>query len=535
MRTALLTRQAVAVAAVAGLGVLGISAPAIASASAPPPSARPAPVTHSIERPALPTGQNYACPPARPGQMTCMSIVRTSRSWGTAAPAAITPAISGAYFPKELRSAYKLAAAASRGKGKTIAIVDAFSDPKAASDLAHYRAIFRLPACTRSNGCLRIVNEDGNRSPLPRARADWAVEISLDLDMVSAICPKCHILLVEASDAFTSSLGTAVNTAVRMGAKFVSNSWGGPEFRGQNNFSHFFNHPGRVISFASGDAGFGPTFPADLQYVTSVGGTHLVRSSSGRGWSERVWGKSMPNQPGTASGCSAGEAKPSWQRADAKSPNGCLTRTENDVAAVADPRTGVAVYDSYQPGIPNPDPHIAVGGTSAATPIITAIYALAGNPKARTYPAEYAYLRSGHLFDVTTGANGTCASNRQYLCHGEPRYDGPTGLGTPNGIRAFGVGAARMVTVVDPGRQAGTHGHAFSVKIIGLDSARVSLLHYSGNGTLPSGLSIRSIPHSTNGKISGTLRAAPGTYHITVTAKDGPGAQGTTHFNLVVH
>ena len=532
MRTVLLTRQAVAVAAAAGLGVLGISAPAIASASARPLSASPAPVTQSIARPALPAGQNYACPPARPGQMTCLSIVRTSGSWGTAAAAAITPASNGPYFPKDLRSAYKLAgASANRGKGKTIAIVDAFSDPNAASDLAHYRTIFRLPACTRSNGCLRIVNEHGNKSPLPSARVDWATEISLDLDMVSAICPKCHILLVEASDSFTSSLGTAVNTAVRMGAKFVSNSWGGPEFRGQNNFSHFFNHPGRVISFASGDAGFGPTFPADLQYVTSVGGTRLVHSSAGRGWSEKVWGTSTPHQAGTASGCSAGEAKPSWQRADAKSPNGCLTRTENDVAAVADPATGVAVYDSYQ----QPDPHIAVGGTSAATPIITAIYALAGNPKARTYPAEYAYLRSGHLFDVTAGANGTCASNRQYLCHGEPRYDGPTGLGTPNGITAFGVGAGRMVTVVDPGRQVGTHGHAFSVKIIGLDSARVSLLHYSGNGTLPSGLSIKSIPQSTNGRISGTLRAAPGTYHVTVTAKDGTGAKGTTHFNIVVH
>src|SRR5262249_42754655 len=157
---------------------------------------------------------------------------------------------------------------------------------------------------------------------------------------------------------------------------------------------------------------------------------------------------------------------------------------------VADPNPGVAVYDSFGT---NGHPGIMVGGTSAATPIITAIYALAGSPKARTYPAQYPYLRSGQFFDVTAGANGTCDPNQQYLCHGEPSYDGPTGLGTPNGIVGLKVGAARMVTVVDPGRLVGTHGHTFSVKIIGLDSANVSLLHYNENGTLPGGLSIKSI------------------------------------------
>jgi Putative Ig domain/Subtilase family len=529
VRIALLTRQAVAVAAAAGLGVLGITAPAIASATAQHPGARPAPVNHSFARPALPAGQHYACPAAGPGQMTCMSIV-PSRLWRPASATVNSPAVVGAYFPNELRSAYKLAgASANRGKGKTIAIVDAFNNPHAGSDLGKYRRIFNLPPCTKANGCLRIVNQKGNASPLPNARVDWGVEISLDLDMVSAICPKCHILLVEANNALTSNLGAAVNTAVRKGAKFVSNSWGGPEFGGQNRFSRFFNHPGRVIAFASGDAGFGPTFPADLQFVTSVGGTRLVKHSGGRGWSESVWGVSAPHQPGTASGCSNGEAKPSWQLVDFKSSGGCLTRTENDVAAVADPATGVAVYDSFG----TPDPHIAVGGTSAATPIITAAYALAGSPKTRTYPAQYPYLRSGHFFDVTTGANGTCDPNRQYLCNGEPRYDGPTGLGTPNGIVGLGVGAARMVTVVDPGRRVGTHGHSFSVKIIGLDSANVSLLHYNGNGTLPSGLSIKSIPHSTNGIISGTIHASPGTYPITVSATDGT-AKGTTHFMIVV-
>jgi Putative Ig domain/Subtilase family len=459
-----------------------------------------------------------------------MSIVPTSRLWRPASASAITPAATLPYFPSDLRKAYKLASAsANRGKGKTIAIVDAFNNPNAGKDLGKYRRIFHMPRCTKANGCLRIVNQKGNAGPLPPARFGWGVEISLDLDMVSAICPKCHILLVEANNALLSNLGAAVNTAVRKGAKFVSNSWGGPEFNGQNHYSHFFNHPGRVINFASGDAGFGPTFPADLQFVTSVGGTRLVHQSNGRGWSESVWGASAAHSPGTASGCSNGEAKPSWQLVDFKPSGGCLTRTENDVAAVADPDPGVAVYDSFGT---NGHPGIAVGGTSAATPIITAVYALAGSPKTRTYPAEYPYLRSGRFFDVTTGANGTCS--RPYLCNGETRYDGPTGLGTPNGIVGLGVGAARMVTVVDPGRRVGTHGHTFSVKIIGLDSAKVSLLHYNGNGTLPSGLSIKSIRHSTNGIISGTIGASPGTYHVTVTAMDGT-AKGTTHFTIVVH
>jgi len=523
VRTVLLTRQAVTAAAVAGLAVLGVSAPAIASSSARVGSH---PATSTVQRPALPAGQHYVCPPAKPGQMTCLSIVRAVHMSGMVPAAGITPSANGPYAPTDLRKAYRLTgASANRGKGKTIAIVDAFNDPRANADLKVYRSHFHLPACTTSNHCLRIVNQNGKAHPLPAGNQNWGVEISLDLDMVSAVCPKCHILLVEAKNNSTANLGTAVNRAVKMGAKFVSNSWGGPEFSGENHFSHFFNHPGRVINFASGDLGFGTTFPADLQYVTSVGGTHLVHKAGARGWSESVWGSASGGN-GTASGCSNGQAKPSWQNQDRKA-GGCFTRTENDVAAVADPATGVIVFDTFgEPG------GIEVGGTSASTPIITGIYALSGSPKTNTYPAEYSYLRKGHLFDVIGGANGNCGT---YLCQGLAGFDGPTGLGTPNGIMAFGTGSKRMVTVVDPGRQAGTHGHTFSVKITGLDSAKVSLLHYSANGTLPAGLSIKSIAHSTNALISGTLTAAANTYNVTITAKDGSGAKGVTHFTFVVH
>jgi Putative Ig domain/Subtilase family len=524
VRTVLLTRQAVTVAAVAGLGVLGIAAPAIASGSARSGTQQPA--AQSTARPALPADQHYACPPASPGEATCFSIVRSVQMSRLVPATGVTPSVNGPYTPSDLRRAYKLVGASlHRGRGRTVAIVDAFNNPRAAANLNTYRAQFHLPPCTTSNHCLRIVNQNGKAHPLPANRQSWGVEIALDLDMVSAICPNCHILLVEANNPRFGNMGAAVNTAVRMGAKYVSNSWGAGEFRGQNQFSHFFNHPGRVINFASGDLGFGPTFPASLQYVTSIGGTHLVHQAGGRGWAESVWRTSASEA--TASGCSNGEAKPSWQLADRSR---CQSRTLNDVAAVADPATGVVVRDTF--GAPG---WIEVGGTSASTPIITGIYALAGMPKVRTYPAEYSYLRPGQLFDVTAGNNGPCPSSQPYLCTAGPGYDGPTGLGTPNGIVGFGVGSKAMVTVVDPGRLTGTHGHKFSAKIIGLDSRAVSLLHYNGNGTLPKGLSIRSIRHSTNGLITGTLSAAPGTYNVTVSAKDTAGARGVTHFRIVVH
>ncbi len=532
MRTVLLTRQAVAVAAVAGLGVLGISAPAIASAAARHTAAQTAShsaVTRSLASPALPAGEKYACPPAPVGQMRCMSIIRTAAGFGFAALApGGAPQANGPYTPTDLRRAYKLTSAASRGGGRTIGIVDAFNDPHANADLKVYRSHFHLPACTKSNGCLRILNQRGKASPLPRADAGWAVEESLDLDMVSAICPKCHIVLIEARNPSDVNLGTAENTAIARGAKYVSNSWGNAEFGAESTFNHFFNHPGHVINFASGDLGFGSTYPASLQFVTSVGGTALRHSSNGRGWTESVWGTSANSPPdGTASGCSVFEAKPSWQRVDATRANGCQRRTENDAAAVADPNTGVIIFDTYQePG------GLEVGGTSASTPIITGIYALAGAPVVNTYPAEYPYLHARNLFDVTSGVNGQCGTAQAYLCHGIRGFDGPTGLGTPNGTTAFGLRAVRRVTLIDPGNQTRAHGTPFSLKITGLDTRKVASLHFTESG-LPPGLSIHAIPHSTNGQISGTLPSAPGTFHVAITGHDGS-ASGTTHFTIVV-
>lgn len=531
--SAVLAAAAVLVAIAAGLPA---TAPALASApaggTAPTVAAAAAGVpATALARPALPGGQQYVCPaPVRPGQMECASILAAPSTQSAGAANGVP-----GYGPQALRSAYRLTVASRRGgRGTTVAIVDAYSDPSAAADLAVYRRHFGLGRCPESNGCLRIVNQNGKSSPLPKPNSGWAVEESLDLDMVSAICPRCRILLVQASSASIADLGTAVDTAVRLGARQVSNSWSGSEFPGfvpgPAASRHYFDHPGVVLDFAAGDTGYGTAYPADLGYVTAIGGTTLRRApGTRRGWIESAWG-TPTGGPGTGSGCSAIEAKPSWQTADASAPNGCLNRTETDVSAVADPKTGVAVYDTYRF-----DGWHQVGGTSAATPIITATYALAGRPTARTYPSQYPYLRPGLLFGVRSGANGICEPNRQYLCdaaHSLRGYNGPTGLGTPDGIGAFRAIRGRHVTLVNPGSQARSAGTRFRLVLTALDTARAAGgLRFSASG-LPRGLSIRRRPHSTDAIITGTLPRHPGRFEVTVRAAAGA-ARASTRFVIV--
>src|SRR5213592_4751084 len=243
---------------------------------------------------------------------------------------AVTPAPNG-YGPADLRAAYSLPSTTA-GSGKVFAIVDAYDAPTAEADLGTYRSTYGLPACTTANGCFRKVNQSGGDAP-PRANGGWAQEISLDLDMASAVCPNCTVVLVEAnSNAFTD-LAAAEDTAARLGASVISNSYGGSEFSSETSstYNSHFNHPGIAITVSSGDSGYGAEFPAASEYVTAVGGTSLTGSSStSRGWSETVW-------HGSGSGCSRYIAKPSWQ-----TDTGCAFRTLADVAAVANPSTGVA-------------------------------------------------------------------------------------------------------------------------------------------------------------------------------------------------
>jgi hypothetical protein len=501
------------------------------------PTAKPAHGARAGTRPGradLPAGERQVCPtPDRPGLMACLSVIRGSgRTEGR--PALISPS---AYRPVDLQQAYNLvAASATGGKGMTVAIVDGGDDPHAASDLATYRKQWGLPACDAATGagCVVRVNQNGKASPLPIADpfGDWQVEESLDLDMVSAICPNCRILLVEADLANGSLFGldptindfaAAENSAVALGAKFVSNSWGGSEYPGIQAYDSDFQHPGVAITVAAGDDGYGASYPATSQFVTSVGGTSLAPASgTSRGWTETVW-------DGTGSGCSATEAKPAWQAADDTSPDGCLNRTDNDVSAVADPSTGVWIYDSYpyEGEVLGWQP---VGGTSASSPIIAAVYALAGPPKPGTYPASYLYQsgHGAHLYPVTSGSNGVCESYRAYLCHGQAGYNAPAGLGTPDGTAAFiSSTAGNTISVTDPGTRDMAAGTTAKLAVAATDSAGAKLAYSARN--LPRGLSI-----SPSGVISGTLPTTGGTSVVTVTAADASGARGSVSFRIVI-
>ncbi|MET7981662.1 S53 family peptidase [Streptomyces sp. NPDC005281] len=344
-------------------------------------------------------------------------------------PKAADASTPSGFGPTDLQAAYGLtSAAAANGSGETIAIVDAYNDPNAETDLATYRSYYGLTACTTANGCFKKVSQTGSTTSLPSSDSGWAEEISLDLDMASAVCPKCNITLVEAKSATMANLGTAVNEAVTLGAKYVSNSYGGSESSSDTSYdTSYFKHTGVAITVSAGDSGYGAEYPASSQYVTSVGGTALTKATSTtRGWTESVWKTSSTE--GTGSGCSSYDTKPSWQ-----TDTGCSKRTVSDVSAVADPATGVAVYDSY--GITAG--WYTFGGTSASSPIIAGVYALGGTPSSGSYPAKFPYTAAGTsaLNDVTSGNNGSCSTS--YLCTATTGYDGPTGWGTPEGVTAF--------------------------------------------------------------------------------------------------
>jgi subtilase family serine protease len=393
--------RAALLASISAVGLVMGVAPAGASAAAPTP------VTNAVRSCAA---------PARPGFASCMALRRTDLVQVGRAASAISPnALPAGFGPADLQSAYKLNS--SGGAGVTVAIVDAFDNPNVASDLATYRSTFGLPPAHFTK-----VNQNGQASPLPATDVGWGEEMSLDVDMVSAICPNCSILLVEANDNSLANLGASVNTAVALGAKFVSNSYGGGESSGETTSdTQFYKHAGVAVTASSGDSGFGVEYPAASQFVTAVGGTSLTRASNSRGWSETAWS-------GAGSGCSAFESRPAFQNNVATS---CTRRAEADVSAVADPNTGVAVADTFGTG----GTFLVFGGTSVAAPIIASVYALAGTPAAGTFANSYPYAHTSSLFDVTSGSNSRRC--RSVLCRAGVGWDGPTGFGTPNGSGAF--------------------------------------------------------------------------------------------------
>ncbi|MGA8533389.1 MAG: S8 family serine peptidase [Candidatus Tumulicola sp.] len=375
------------------------------------------------------------CPrPSRAGEMRCFALERVDLRSNDAQE----NATHYGYGPKDLQNAYKITV----GNGTKVAIVDAYGYPRASSDLAAYRSSYALGACTTGNGCLTIRNQTGGTSP-PPTNVNWDAEQAVDLDMVSAICPKCHIVLVQANTDYTSDLYTAVKEAVKLGAVVISNSYGGSEYSqcgGPGEPSDpAFAATGHVYVASSGDDGGGlkncggPQQPCSLAPVVCVGGTHLVTSNDQRGWKESVWNEIKDfdcsgSCGGAGSGCSIDVKKPTWQNDGL-----CKMRSESDVAAEASVLTPVAVYFNGW---------TAFGGTSVSAPLIAGIFGRAGNAAGINGP-EHVWANRTKLFDPTVGSNlyapigGNCASSVHYICYARSGFDGPTGLGTPNGLGAF--------------------------------------------------------------------------------------------------
>ena len=409
------------------LAIFGASALALISLTAAPAGASPT-------KSAKPSVANV-CGPAKAGFARCFSqILLNPSTWrGQHARKPGPPPGGGSttpsgYYPADLQSAYNLGSAIAGGSSTTVAVVDAYSNPYLASNIATYRRQFNLPACTTTTGCLAIVNQAGN-TKLPRGNTGWGTEEALDVEMVSAICPTCKILVVEASSNSMSNLAAAAAYAGAH-AQVVSNSYGSSEFSSETTFDKYYTHSNVTFVASSGDNGYGVEYPAASPDVVAAGGTTLTGSIKA-GWSQTAWS-------GAGSGCSAYEANPGWQP---YASTVCADmRQVADTSAVADPNTGVAIYDTYgQSG------WLVVGGTSVASPIIASVFALASNDLGSN-AAKQLYSATGGITTVNSGANAKNCTT--YLCNasdsltgfitgGAGVYNGPTGVGTPNGISAF--------------------------------------------------------------------------------------------------
>jgi subtilase family serine protease len=406
------------------------------TALVPPAMARPATPDADVTR-GLPNRR--VCP--REGGLTvaCQAIVIT-RSDGVRALALPGPAGLG---PFDLAAAYGLPDP--RGSAwvwneRKVIVIDAYDNPHAEFDLAVYRQTYGLPPCTVANGCFKKISQQKG-TPLPRGDTVWGQEIDLDLQMVSAICPMCKITLIAATSASLPDITRAARRAQSKNTSAISNSYATDESLENNAFESAYEHPGIAVTASSGDTGYASTFPASSPKVIAVGATSLVRDSSPRGWDETAWG-------GSGSWCSSWFDPPAWQLGliDAD-PSGktCTRRAIADVAAVGDPGTGVAVYDSY--GSVGGDNWYQFGGTSVGAPIVAALFARAGDAvqtPAYPYPARHLYEQRAALRDITAGSNGNqlhdcwpASPDPYYLCHAQVGYDGPTGLGVPNGLGAF--------------------------------------------------------------------------------------------------
>src|SRR5208282_4992812 len=477
------------------------------------------------------------CGHPAPGHAACLAVIVPPYSTGAlteslkeADPASASPAytgtgIGGGYDPADLRSAYNLPTG-SQGTGQTVGIVDAYNDPDAESDLAAYRSQYGLPACTTANGCFKKVSQTGSTTSLPSNEPSWSVEMSLDVDMVSAACPNCHILLVEATTSSSANLYASEDEAATLGASEISNSWVGGEESGETSNDKYFDHPGVPITAGAGDDGYQVNYPASSQYVIAVGGTKLTQASNSRGWTETVW-EEKEKGIGTGSGCSAYEPKPSWQ-----TDKGCTHKTNNDVAADAAVESPLSVADSYelptkfaerstQPG------WTLVAGTSVASPFIAATMALA-SPHTRSLGADAFYMEAasgGGINDVVSGSNGKCTppAEDEYLCTAEVGYDGPTGVGTPWGAPQAPPAVVTKAGSSIPPTTASLH--SLTDPPLGLTVA--FKLEYGATTSYGSSASCSPSPGSGESAVavsaSVTGLAANTTYHFRVSATNSGG------------
>jgi hypothetical protein len=404
------------------------------------------------------------CGAPRPGAAACLGIrlvsasltgadleadaTRQAAEAATGARPAVTnrTPLKEGLTPELLHAAYSLPSSTFPSSQQTVAVVDAYNDPSAEADLGVYDKQFGLPECTSANGCFRKLNQEGKTSPLPTTEGGWATEISLDVQMAHAICQSCHVLLVEAGNPSFADLGAAVDAAVKAGATEVSNSYGGAEESSDSSDNGPYDHPDVVITASAGDCGYfnedpcgereAANFPASSPDVVAVGGTSLKKS--GETWSSTVW-------EGGGSGCSAVFTAPVWQLDVASfSATACDSgRSVADVSAVANPYTGVDVYDSTPSPEGYPTGWGIWGGTSVASPIIAAEFGLAGGAQGVEFPAATLYSHLGEssaLYDVVLGSNGSCTEATS--CRAAVGYDGPTGVGSPIGLAAFATAAS---------------------------------------------------------------------------------------------
>ncbi len=543
--------------------------------------------TASVGRSAIGYAQvRRVCPAPAPGQASCFALVRAPAKAATAATPGVAPyklndgastsGPAGGLTPAQLASAYGYDPTAG-GAGQTVAVVDAYDDPTIESDLKAFDTQYGLSPCTEANGCFEKVGQTGSRAVLPAPDSTgWSVEIALDVETVRAACRQCKILLVESNDPSYRNLATAVNEAVSLGASEVSNSYGGPEGEIGLSEQGAYTHPGVVVAAATGDLGYDdwtvieelvdkkrvkppeqPNAPASLPSVVAVGGTTLTLTEGGARESESVWNGNGPGdssfyvEGASGGGCSTLFTAKPWQHDVAGfTATGCGTkRLDADVAAVADPLTGFDIYDSYACGSYCTESGlgkgwVTIGGTSLSTPLISSLYALAGGGEDVEYPSLtlYGHLRSSSLFDVTAGANGFCGGETVSEC-GDPNasfghvdcegttacnaavgFDGPSGVGTPNGLGAFQPRLPTAAITPPSSPKAGTPA-SFSAAGSSDPYPGGSIASYSwswGDGTPGSG-----------GVSPAHTFAAPGQYTVTLTVTDNYGLRSASSSQVV--